>query len=46
MQSGGTYHRNGSEKGAVVELCQEEMCDEWGQRGKQSGQGKRKKKKW
>lgn len=40
MQSGGTYHRNWSGKGAVVELCPEEIDDEWGQRGKQSAQGK------
>lgn len=39
-QSGGTYHRNWSGKGAVVELCPEEIDDEWGQRGKQSAQGK------
>ncbi len=40
MQSDGTHHRNGPGKGAVVELCPEEIYDEWGQRGKQSAQGK------
>lgn len=45
MQSGGAYHRNGSGKGAVVELCQEEIYDERGQRGIQSGQGKTQEEK-
>lgn len=40
MHSDGTHHRNGSGKGAVVELCPEEIYDEWGQREKQSAQGK------
>ncbi len=39
MQSDGTHHRNGSGKVAVVELCPEQIYDEWGQRGKQSAQG-------
>lgn len=40
MQSDGTHHRNGSGKEAVVELCPDEIYDEWGQRGKLSAQGK------